>query len=108
MDEILQIVKNVTIFILIFTIILNLFSDSEYIRYFSFVEGILVIMLVMTPLFSGLADGHIMDGHLERNMSELEDRSYEKEIERMGRLREKMLRELSEGEEAALEGGECE
>ena len=38
MDEMLQIVKNVTVFVLLFSIVSNLFAKSKYEKYFDLVD----------------------------------------------------------------------
>ena len=44
MEQILHIVKNLLIFILLFSIISNLFSKSRYQKYFDFIQGKKILM----------------------------------------------------------------
>ncbi len=98
MDEILHAVKNVTIFILLFSIISNLFSRSKYARYFRFIEGLIVILLVMMPLFSWFTGDTFLDDVLEQNVLETEKRFDEDELRMIGEKREEMLQREWNGE----------
>lgn len=98
MDEMLHTVKNITIFILLFSVVSNLFSQSKYRQYFDFIQGIVILILVMTPLFSSLTSEEFLDRCLSENMDVIERRSYEDELRMIGEQRERMLRGLAEEE----------
>lgn len=98
MEEILHAVKNVTIFILLFSIVSNLFSRSKYARYFRFVEGLIIILLVMMPLFSWFTGDVFLDDVLEQNVLETEKRFDEDELRMIGEKREEMLEREWTGE----------
>lgn len=98
MEEILHTVKNIAIFILLFSIVSNLFSRSKYRKYFDFVQGVILVLLVMTPLFARFADGTFLDGLLEKNMVQMEENFRGDELEMIGEQREQMIRgETGEG-----------
>lgn len=96
MDEMLYTVKNITIFVLLFSVVSNLFSQSKYRQYFDFIQGIVILILVMTPLFSSFTSEEFLDGYLRKNMSVMEQYSYEDELKMIGEERERMLRGLTE------------
>lgn len=100
-EEILIVIKNITAFILLFSLITNLFSNSKFDRYFRFVGGLIVIMIVMAPLFSRFTSEHFIDECLEENILEMEDKSYEDEIRIIEEQREQMLEKhwIEEGED---------
>lgn len=98
MDEMLYTVKNITIFVLLFSVVSNLFSQSKYRQYFDFIQGIVILILVMTPLFSSFTSEEFLDGYLRKNMSVMEQYSYEDELKMIGEERERMLRGLTEDE----------
>lgn len=91
-EEILTVIKNITVFILLFSLITNLFSNSKYDRYFRFVEGLIVIMIVMAPLFSWFTSDRFLDECLDKNIFEMENRSYEDEIRVIEEQRDQMLK----------------
>lgn len=99
MEEILEVAKNVTVFVLVFSILSNLFSKSKYYRYFRFVEGILLIIFVMGPLFSWFTSDTFLDECLGKNMSCLESSFEEEQLRTIGEQRDQMLREGWEKEE---------
>lgn len=96
MDEMLYTVKNITIFVLLFSVVSNLFSQSKYRQYFDFIQGIVILILVMTPLFSSFTSEEFLDGYLRKNMSVMEQYSYEDELKMIGEERERMLCGLTE------------
>lgn len=93
MEEILQAVKNITVFILIFSIVSNLFARSKYHKYFGFIQGIIVLILVLGPFFSLVTDGTVLDEYLQKNMLEIEKGEYEDELKMIGEQREQILGE---------------
>lgn len=106
MDTILVTVKHVAIFVLVFSIISNLFSGSSYHRYFRFVEGLMIIILVMTPLFAWFTSENFLDECLDGHIFELENGFQEDELRMIGEERENLLREGSQagaGEEGYRE-----
>lgn len=100
MDEVLRVVQNITVFILLFSIVSNLFSRSKYIRYFKFVEGLIVIILVMAPLFSWFTSDTFFDEILEKNIFKMEQKFDEDELKMIGEQRDKLL------EKEWMKGGE--
>lgn len=100
MEEILHAVKDITVFILLFSIVSNLFSRSKYARYFRFVEGLIIILLVIMPLFSWFTGDVFFDDVLEQNLFEAEKRFDEEELRMIGEKREEML------EQEWMRGGE--
>lgn len=99
MEKVLEVVKNMAVFILLFSIVTNLFSQSKYSRYFKFVEGIIIIILVMTPLFAWFTSDRFLDACMEKNVFESEQKFDEDELRMIGEQREKMLEdEWTKGE----------
>lgn len=96
MEVILQAVKNITIFILIFSIVSNLFAQSKYHRYFGFIEGVILLILVLKPFFSVMSEEGILDNYLLKNVQEIERGEYEDELRLIGEQREQLLGELQE------------
>lgn len=57
MQEILSMVQRVTVFILISTLVINIFSGTEYKKYLQYAMGLIVIVLVVSPIFRLLDKG---------------------------------------------------
>lgn len=93
MEEMLHVVKNVTVFVLLFSIVSNLFAKSKYQKYFDFIQGVILIILVMMPLFSWITGDDLMDGLLRENMSKVEEQFREDELKMIGEQREQMLQD---------------
>ncbi|MCI9418798.1 MAG: hypothetical protein HFG32_02100 [Eubacterium sp.] len=91
MEEMLHVVKNVTVFVLLFSIVSNLFAKSKYEKYFDLVQGVILIILVMMPLFSWITGEDFIDGLLRDNMSKVEEQFREDELKMIGEQREQML-----------------
>ncbi len=106
MDTILVTVKHVAIFVLVFSIISNLFSGSGYHRYFRFVEGLMIIILVMTPLFAWFTSENFLNDCLDSHIFELENGFQKDELRMIGEERDELLKEEAQagaGEEGYRE-----
>lgn len=57
MREILLMVQRVTVFILIATLVTNIFSGTEYKKYLQYAMGLIVIVLVVSPFFKLISRG---------------------------------------------------
>ncbi len=57
MQEILLMVQRVTVFILIATLVTNIFSGTEYKKYLQYAMGLIVIVLVVSPFFKLIRRG---------------------------------------------------
>lgn len=91
MDQVLEVVKQITVFVLIFSVVSNLFSQSKYHRYFTFVEGLIVILLVMTPLLSWFTSERFLEQCLRENVIQVEREFEADELHMIGKKREEML-----------------
>ena len=57
MQEILSMVQRVTVFILVSTLVTNIFSGTEYKKYLQYAVGHNIIVLVVSPIFRLLDKG---------------------------------------------------
>lgn len=57
MQEILSMVQRVTVFILVSTLVTNIFSGTEYKKYLQYAVGLIIIVLVVSPIFRLLDKG---------------------------------------------------
>ncbi len=92
MEEILVMVQRVTVFILIATLLANLFQGTEYKKYFSFAMGLIVIALVMTSVMSIFQREDAMGQMLNQFTMDQEQREEMEEIRLFGEEYEERLR----------------
>lgn len=71
MQEILSMVQRVTVFILVSTLVTNIFSGTEYKKYLQYAVGLIVIVLVVSPIFRLLDKG--IDLHQWTDLTVQED-----------------------------------
>ena len=67
MDTVLSVVRNVTIFMILSTIVGNLVSKSTYRKYFTFFTGIILIIIVIGPIMTMLKGDDLMSYFLKEN-----------------------------------------
>jgi hypothetical protein len=92
MDTILEVVQKVTAFVLVFSVLSNLFARTKYVSYFRFVEGLILILLVLSPLFSWLTGEQVLTDYLQENILESEASFSEEELLSIEEKREEMLK----------------
>ncbi len=102
MEEMVEGVRRVVILILVFQVVLNLFSQSSYVKYFRLLEGIMVIALLITPLFAWLDMEAGWERHLERNWASLEQEWQCQELQMIEEQREMLMTQKTQ------EAGEVE
>ena len=88
-EEILMMIKRVTLFILISGLFTNLFAGTEYKKYIQFSVGLMVIVLALTPILSIFGKEQNFSGWLEKEMVEEQMLEKKKEIEILGEQWEK-------------------
>ncbi len=98
MNELLQMVKQVVIFVLIYQVIMNVFSGSSYRKYFQFVEGILLITLMLSPAFQWFHKGEAWLDTYEKNWDNMEVQRDAKEYEQIQQRRDEWLQKQWESE----------
>ncbi len=96
MEEVTEMIRRVVIFVLVFQVVLNLFAQSPYIKYFQFFQGIVVIVLLLLPVFSWLEKDGVLEQTLDEKWFQVEMEWNERELEIIGDERDSMLREEME------------
>ena len=84
MEFIYSYIKNICIFMLVITIITNIFPERRYIKYIKFFAGILLILIVLSPVFKITKKNINIDA---KNQLDTRLNDFEKKIEE--RLSEK-------------------
>lgn len=97
MQDVLNMVRQVTFFLLIATLLVNLLSGSEYKKYIQYAVGLIVMVMVVTPVLKIVHRGFEVSFYdetseiqeeikeQEKKMRELEN-EYEEEMMRKGEL----------------------
>lgn len=102
MEQIFDIVKQVTGVMLVFSVLLHVFSGSSYQRYFQFMEGAMILLLILLPLCGRLKNEDITKDCFQKFQNEWDIREIEEEMERIGKERENFI--LQEGQAVQNEG----
>lgn len=91
MDTILSTVQKVTVFLLGATIFTNLFSGTEYKKYFQYAIGVIVMVLFLTPLLSLFGKEETFLHSLKSAMFQVELEEKKEEMEMLGKNYEKSI-----------------
>lgn len=92
MEFIYNYVKNICVFMLVITLILNIFPDRQYQKYIKLFAGLLLIILAMNPIVnfgkkridvSGIIDQYYakeitMDANISDSVKEIQTKVYER------------------------------
>ncbi len=65
MEWLIQLVQRVTIFLLISTVFIDLFSGTEYQKYIRYAVGLMVIVMVAAPILQGKFRIPVREGSLQ-------------------------------------------
>lgn len=68
MGEIYEWVRNIVVFLILNTIIMNLLGNSNYKKYVSIVSGMILLLIVISPFLNLLKLGDILDYYLNANI----------------------------------------
>lgn len=101
MQGILEMVKNVSIFLLGTTVLIHIFGDTAYKKYMEYAVGLILIAMVVSLVFSFVGDGAGMEEWLGQSVSVQKAEETEEEIRILGEeyeaaIREKYREELCE------------
>ena len=78
-EELYLWIRNLAVFYIFFTAVLNLIPDQKYEKYVRFFMGLLLIFMMSTPIFSILGKGSELTESFLNNFSE-ENRIFRKSI----------------------------
>ncbi len=84
MTDIVNMIKNVTFFLLAATLIANLFADTEYKKYFLYAAGLIVISLALSPVWSLLGKTEDFAGYLRQAMDSQQAEEIEEQMRILG------------------------
>ena len=98
MGEIYKWIKDIIIFLVLTTIISNLLGKSNYKKYVNLVAGIILVILVISPLLNLFQLGDTLDYYFSANIFSLEAKNFNSELleAEEGQMSE-ILQEYKEG-----------
>lgn len=83
MDGVIEWVRNIVIFLILNTIIMNLLGNSSYKKYVSIVSGMILLLIVVSPFLKLLGMDKILDYYLNTNIFQSDMSNIQSELRLM-------------------------
>ncbi|MBH1940201.1 stage III sporulation protein AF [Mobilitalea sibirica] len=83
MNEIYEWIKNIVIYMILNTIIMNLLGNSSYKKYVSIVSGMILVLIVVSPIMRFLKIDEKMDFYIRSNDFTVEASAFKNDLQRM-------------------------
>jgi stage III sporulation protein AF len=83
LSEIYEWVRNIVIYLILNTIIMNLLGNSSYKKYVSIVSGMILLLIVVSPLLKLLNMDEILDYYLNSNIYQTDVSEFQNELKVM-------------------------
>ena len=97
MGEIYEWVRNIVIYLILNTIIMNLLGNSSYKKYVSIVSGMILLLIVVTPFLKLFNIDEILDYYLNANIYQADVSEFQNELMLMEESqKDKVYAELNE------------
>ncbi len=80
MGEIYEWVRNIVIYLILNTIIMNLLGNSSYKKYVSIVSGMILLLIVVTPFLKLFNIDEILDYYLNANIYQADVSDFQNEL----------------------------
>lgn len=87
-------VMNICYYVIITTVLFNLFPDEKYVKYIKLFSGFILIMIVISPFAGKFDKGISFDEIVNDYALEVEQKELEKEIEEYEDVIEKRIKEI--------------
>ena len=97
-------IMNAAFYLIIFTAVLHVLPGEQYQKYVRFFTGLVIVVLLFSPLFKLLGMEHLFQGFREN----AEYRQLQKEMEQASDFLEEKQEEQEEKQEEKQEDGETE
>jgi hypothetical protein len=91
MDSIVQVLRNLTLFLLFSYLLTNLFSGSKYQKYIYYAIGLIAIVLVVKPFFQLIIGEDSIGKHLDFSLQKVEDRDFKEQLKMVEEKGQKKL-----------------
>ncbi len=83
MSEIYEWVRNIVIYLILNTIIMNLLGSSSYKKYISIVSGMILLLIVVSPFLRLFKMDDILDYYLNTNIYQADVSDFQNELKLM-------------------------
>ncbi|MDF2941781.1 MAG: putative rane protein [Herbinix sp.] len=83
MDEIYTWIRNIVIYMIMNTIIMNLLGNKSYKKYVSIVSGMILVLIVVSPLMKFMKLDENLDYYLQINDFAIETSDFKNDLNRM-------------------------
>ena len=83
MEEIYVWIRNIIIYMILNTIVLNLLGNKSYKKYVSIVSGMILVLIVISPLIKYMELEEILDYYLKSNDFVIETSDFKSDLNRM-------------------------
>ncbi len=83
MDEVYTWIRNIVIYMILNTIIMNLLGDKSYKKYISIVSGMILVLIVISPILKLTNIEDNLDYFLQSNEYSLEASEFKNDLNRM-------------------------
>lgn len=107
MQEIVHMVRNVTLFLVMGNILSNLFNGTKYRKFFTFITGVIVVVMVAVPIFTLLNDENTLESYLEKSILSIDQSDMKAEIRMAGEKMQQRVWEEYENQIADTVRAEC-
>lgn len=115
MENLWEMVKSICIFLLIVSVLGNLIGDVYYKKFFEYAAGLILIVIVISPVLSLFGDEDDLLARMGYSLLEEQAEETKKEIEMFGEKREKEVWERyaekikeDAAKECGVTAGDCE
>lgn len=83
MEEIYSWIKNILVYMIINTIIMNLLGNKSYKKYISIVSGMILVLIVITPVIKLMKLEDSLDYYLKANEFSIEASDFKNDLKRV-------------------------
>lgn len=83
MSEVFEWVRNITIYLILNTIIMNFLGNSSYKKYVSIVSGMILLLLVVSPVLKLMNMDEILDYYLNTNIYQADVSDFQNKLKLM-------------------------
>ncbi|MGF7143440.1 stage III sporulation protein AF [Anaerotaenia torta] len=83
MATIYQWIRNIVVYMMLNTIIMNLLGDKSYKKYVGIVSGMILVLIILSPLMNYMDLGDMLDYYLQANDFAVEASEFKSDLRRM-------------------------
>ncbi len=83
MATIYQWIRNIVVYMMLNTIIMNLLGNKSYKKYVGIVSGMILVLIILSPLMNYMELGDMLDYYLQANDFAVEASEFKNDLRRM-------------------------